>query len=267
MLYRIRPVGVMRGAAIGAVASVALLLGSLPALADSPSPSSASPDAGASAVASAYASVSPDTGALAINTTSGSSVFALAFDIKFVTGDTVAPTNLALAYSSCTACQTVAISIQVVIYENGASNVSPQNAAIAVNNMCNLCDTLASAYQIVLGESGPVTLTDDGARAIYEIRQKLLALQNQKGLTGPQIQAQLDALMAQLLQVLQTQLVPLKDERHGQHDDGQGPGGVTLIAPTPRTGAYSPPASASPSGSPTASPSPSASATQVSPTP
>src|ERR1700694_4083837 len=96
-----------------ALAPLLLSLGVLglqvPAFADSsgsPRPVTSS-DPGASEVASAYASVNPDTGALAINTTSGSSVFALAFDIKFITGDTVTPSNLAIAYSSCTACQTV----------------------------------------------------------------------------------------------------------------------------------------------------------------
>ncbi|MEA2684357.1 MAG: putative peptide zinc metalloprotease protein [Chloroflexota bacterium] len=249
-------------------ASALMLLGLLaaqvPAFADSSATPSVAPNPGASDVANAYASVSPDTGALAINTTSGSSVFALAFDIKFITGDTVSPTNLAIAYSSCTSCQAVAVSIQVVIYENGAHTVAPANAALAINNACTLCDTMASAYQLVIGESGPVRLTGKGMRQIAEIRQQLVALQSQKGLTGAQIQDQVSALVAQLLQVLQTQLVPIKDAE-GEHNGGSGDGrsgSITLISPSPTTRPYSPPPA-----SPKASPSPSASAVNVSPTP
>ena len=265
MLYRKVLVRVSPRMLLAAVLAVAASAWSVTALADSSPVPSGSPNAGASAVASAYAAVSPDTGALAINTTSGSSVFALAFDIKFISGNTVAPTNLAIAYSNCTACQTVAVSIQVVIYESGATNVSPQNAAIAINNMCNLCDTMASAYQIVLGESGPVRLTHEGRQDIADIREQLLALQQQKGLTGPEIQARVAALMDRLLNVLKTQLVPIKE---GDRNDGPGGdvhnGTVTLISPDATSRPYTPPPS-SPSPSPSASAS--AAAPRVSPSP
>ncbi|GAC1580443.1 MAG: hypothetical protein NVS3B24_15610 [Candidatus Dormibacteria bacterium] len=234
-----------------------------PALAASPAPSS-TPDAGASAVASSFASVKPDTGALAINTTPGSSIFALAFDIKFLTSSTIAPVNLALAYASCTACQTVAISIQVVIYQNGAPTVAPQNGALAINVLCTLCDTLAAAYQFVIGTSGPVRLTEDGRDAIREIREALLELQRTPGLTTAQIDARVKALMSQLATVLATQLVPIKAE------PGEGPNAhnetVTLISPSPTSRPYTVP-SPSPSATPSPSPSPSASAVTISPSP
>ena len=53
-----------------------------------------------------------NTSAVAINTTDGSSVFKLAFAIKQVSGSVVDNQDAAVAYSSCDACQTVAISIQ-----------------------------------------------------------------------------------------------------------------------------------------------------------
>jgi hypothetical protein len=248
------------------VLGLGLALAQVPAFADASASPTLSPNPGASEVASAYASVNPDTGALAINTTSGSSVFALAFDVKFITGDTVSPTNLAIAYSNCTACQTVAVSIQVVIYESGAHTVAPANAALAINNACNLCDTMASAYQLVIGESGPVRLTGKGRRQILDIRKQLMDLQKQQGLTGAQIQAQVSALVGQLLQVLQTQLVPITDAEGDYQGAGGGQpgssGSYTLISPNPTSRPYAPP-----SASPSSAPSPSASAARVSPSP
>jgi len=239
-----------------------------PALAASAAPS-ATPDNGASAVADTYASIKPDTGALAINTSPGSSIFALAFDIKYMTGSTIAPVNLALAYASCTACQTVAISIQVVIYQNGAPTVTPQNGAVAINALCSLCDTLAAAYQFVIGTSGPVRLTEEGREQIREIREALVDLQKTPGLTTAQIDARVKELMTQLGTVLSTQLKPIKGE---EGDDGQHGGSVTLVSPNPTTRPYTAPSPAAtptavPSAQPTPSARPTASAVTTSPSP
>jgi len=264
MLYRKFPAATTGRLLLAAALALATSAWSVTALADSSASPTGTPNAGASAVASAYAGVSPDTGALAINTTSGSSVFALAFDIKFISGNTVTPTNLAIAYSSCTACQTVAVSIQVVIYESGATNVSPQNAALAINNMCNLCDTMASAYQLVLGETGPVQLTSEGRRDIADIREQLLALRQQQGLTGPEIQARVATLMDRLQTVLKTQLVPIKEGDHaGDGNSGEDihNGTVTLISPDASSRPYT-----APTSSPSPSASPSATAARAIPT-
>src|SRR5437763_2488324 len=68
-----------------------------------------------------------DTSAVAINTKDGSSVFKLAFAIHQVSGSVVDNQNAAVAYSSCTACQTVAISIQVLLISSDVSTFTPPN--------------------------------------------------------------------------------------------------------------------------------------------
>ncbi|MDQ1396909.1 MAG: putative peptide zinc metalloprotease protein [Acidimicrobiaceae bacterium] len=155
---------------------------------------------------SAFASGGQDNSAVAVNTKDGSSVFKFAFSVARVMGDTVTSTNAAVAYASCTDCQTTAIAIQIVIVEGDPSTFTPTNTAIAINEACNLCDTLASAYQFVVQASGPVHFNADGNQQLHEIRRQLADLR-QANLSGPEIQARLDELMGQLRQVLATDLV------------------------------------------------------------
>ena len=48
-----------------------------------------------------------DNTAVAINTKNNSTLIKISFKITRVSGDVVAPTNIAFAYASCTACETV----------------------------------------------------------------------------------------------------------------------------------------------------------------
>jgi putative peptide zinc metalloprotease protein len=99
-----------------------------------------------------------DNAAVAVNTHDGSSVFRIAFSIVHATGDTVDNSNAAVAFASCTACETVAIAFQVVLISGDPSTITPANEAIAVNFDCTLCATMADAVQFVLS-SGPVRFT------------------------------------------------------------------------------------------------------------
>ena len=198
----------------------------------------------------APAAAQGDTTAVAINTKDGFDVFRLAFQIRRATQDVVDTGNAAVAYASCTDCQTVALAIQVVLVSGyDSSVVAPENLAIAINESCVLCDTLASAYQFVLTAEGNLRFTAEGNQTLAEIRRALLELRD-SGLTGAEIQAKVDALMDDLARVLSEELVPA------------GPPEATG-SPTPTTppSATEVPVSTSPepSASPTAEPSVSAS--------
>src|SRR5215217_3537713 len=41
--------------------------------------------------------------------------------------------NQAVAHATCTDCQTIALALQLVVYQQGATNVAPRNFAIAIN--------------------------------------------------------------------------------------------------------------------------------------
>jgi putative peptide zinc metalloprotease protein len=158
-------------------------------------------------VAAAPAYGQGDTTAVAVNTRDGADVFRLAFSIRRVMSETVDTSNAAVAVSSCTDCQTVAIAIQVALVFSDPDVVTPENLALAMNIECSLCDTLASAYQMVITTGGPVHLTEEGNRRIAEIRRKLLALRD-SDLTGPELQAEVDGLYHELADVIATELVP-----------------------------------------------------------
>jgi putative peptide zinc metalloprotease protein len=156
--------------------------------------------------------------AIAINTKDGSELFKLAFAIRHVMSDVVDQDNAAVAYASCTSCETTAIAIEIVLVEGSPSTVSPTNVAIAENVQCNLCDTFAAAYQFVIQTSGPVHFTEDGLRELHAIRQEI-ASWGKDGLTNDQIRALLPDVIARIKKVLETQLVPAGNAEPGQPDE------------------------------------------------
>ena len=155
-----------------------------------------------------------DNAAVAINTKDGASLFKLAFDIRRVAGDVVDSQNVAVAYSQCERCRTVAIAIQVVLVSSSPSVVTPQNIAVAVNENCTLCETFASAYQFVIGTGGPVRFTRDGRHELNDIRKDLRELRKSE-LSPAELDAEVQAIVDRLRTVLETELVPVgsgKDE-------------------------------------------------------
>jgi putative peptide zinc metalloprotease protein len=155
-----------------------------------------------------------DTAAVAVNTKDGSSIFRLAFAIKRAAGDVVDNSNAAVAFASCTDCQTVAISIQIVLVTGDPEAVTPENIALAYNILCTGCDTLASAYQWVLSTGGAVHFSAAGNQELAQIRRELLALRGSE-LSGPDIQARIDELMQRLGRVLEHELVVVTQARPG----------------------------------------------------
>ena len=147
-----------------------------------------------------------DNAAVAINTKDGSSIFKFAFAIKRVAGDVVDQTNGAVAYASCTDCQTVAIAIEIVLVTGDPSVVTPTNVAIAINDQCELCITVADAYQFVLGTGGNVHFSPHGMQELRQIVNEIRDLGKQD-LTAADVQARLETLVAQLRDVLVTELV------------------------------------------------------------
>jgi len=148
-----------------------------------------------------------DNTAIAINTKDGSSLFKFAFSIARTTGETVDAGNAAVAYASCTDCQTVAVAVQFVIVEGSPDIFTPTNLAIAENVSCSLCTTMADAYQFVIQTSGPVHLTADGERRLRDLIDQLRKL-GTSDLPLDALQAKIDDLVHQMAEVMATELVP-----------------------------------------------------------
>lgn len=162
---------------------------------------------------------SGDSSAAAINTTDGSSVFKLAFDIRRVMNGVVDQQNAALAYASCESCEAVAISFQIVLVMSDPSVVSPENLAVAINESCSLCTTYAGAFQFVFGNGGRVRFTGAGQKELSEIRNELRALEG-ADLTGAELSSRVDALATRVRTVIATEVVPVAEDRR---DDEQRP--------------------------------------------
>jgi putative peptide zinc metalloprotease protein len=182
-----------------------------------------------------------DNGAIAINTKDGSSLFRLAFAIRRVAGDTVDETNAAVAFSSCSNCQTTAIAIEVVLITGDASTVTPTNLALAYNYDCSSCVSVADAYQFVFSTGGQVHFTADGNQMLAQIRRDLEALRHEN-LTLDELQAKLTDIVDRLRYVLSTQLVPAgKSGENGASSSGTSPPASTQPASTAPTTTESPP--------------------------
>jgi putative peptide zinc metalloprotease protein len=165
---------------------------------------------------------------IAVNTTDGSKLFRFAFKVRRVAGDVVDTSNVAVAYSNCESCQTVAIAIQLVLVSGQPEVVTPQNLAIAINEGCLSCETLASAYQFVLGGGeGRLRFTNEGKKALHELRRDLAQLRRES-LPIDEIQARVEGIVDRLKEVLATELV-----RKTKNDDDDVGGGDTGAETTP----------------------------------
>ena len=195
-----------------------------------------------------------DNVAVTINTKDGFSVWSFAFKVTRVMQDVVDDSNAAVAVSSCTDCQSIAVALQVVLIMGEASVIAPTNLALALNIECTSCETLASAYQWVFTTGGPVRFTAEGNRRLAEIRRAFLELlRNAENLTLAELQAAIDELAEQLAQVIQTELLPAGQRSGSTTEPTSEP--APSPAPSPTSTSSDPSPSPSPSESPSPSPS------------
>jgi putative peptide zinc metalloprotease protein len=180
---------------------------------------------------------SANTTAVAVNTTDHSLVFKLTFAILRVTGNIVDNQNIAVAYASCTGCETVAISIQTLLVDGPASTVAPINEASARNQSCDQCDTVAIAYQFVIAAGTKLEFVPGARREIAYIQRQLQRLREdarRTGMTGAQIVAAVAALMNQYGQILSTELVSA-GQAGDQASEASTSGGTSPVAASSST--------------------------------
>lgn len=171
--------------------------------------------------------------AIAVNTEDGASLFRMAFSIKRVADGVIDQENAAVALASCTDCRTVALAFQVVLVMGGADVVVPTNQAVAYNNQCAECLTFASATQIVVGIDGPVRLTGEGIKQLLELQRRLRDLEARIAeLSAADLVAEVSAIEAALITILDTQLVPVGS---GNDDDQDQTADPTATSQPPGT--------------------------------
>jgi putative peptide zinc metalloprotease protein len=77
--------------------------------------------------------------------------------------------NQAFGYSSCTDCETMAIALEINLIGQAATNIQPQNAAVAVNYQCTRCVTVAKAFQYNITVIDPDVVPDDVKKLIHRM--------------------------------------------------------------------------------------------------
>jgi putative peptide zinc metalloprotease protein len=149
-----------------------------------------------------------DNTAIAVNTKDGTTLFKVSFKIVRANQDVVDNGNAAVAISSCNGCESIAAAYQIVLVFSDPSVVTPVNLALAENVECQTCVAFAAASQWLLGTGGPVHFTSEGNQLIAEIKQRLHDLSKQDDLTLEELQAGLDGIADDIVDVLTHQLVP-----------------------------------------------------------
>ncbi len=129
-------------------------------------------------------------------------------------GNSVTDTNIAYAHSlNCTGCRTVAVAIQVVVYEGSPTNYQPQNGAVAVNEACQSCQTFAYAHQYLIQTTKGFSFQDGSYQQLAQIDWKISQVAH-SGEDFATMSSQLDQLSLQLYNAAYQAV-------HNQNGDGQ----------------------------------------------
>lgn len=263
-------VGWAVSAALLFVAALACDATSAPASSDSPTPAAAGatptpkPDFDAGVILEEFPEGAPRNEVRLQNTQDNRFMARASVKMYRLHGDEIRPYNLALAEGKCTECQTIAVAVQVVFYQRGATNIQPVNIAIASNVGCKHCATIAKAIQYVIPVDDLKADVPDRVKGLVKDIDKELryfaTIKSINELSSKEAADRLGQVLAQYSDLHQY-LREVMTER--TQDNEADPQADSSASPTPSGGA---PASASPgpvepSASPTTSPTPTPSAT------
>jgi putative peptide zinc metalloprotease protein len=176
-----------------------------------------------------------------------------------IKGDDIGPMNLALAQATCTDCQTIAVAVQVVFYQRGATNVHPQNIAIASNVGCTRCVTIARAIQYAIPvDDLKEDVPDEVKRLVKDLDKEaryFASIKSIDQLNSAEANRRLQQILDQYADLQQDLRDAMTQRARDNEEEGQN-GDTASPSPGGAAPAASP-ASATPTASPSGSPSPS----------
>ncbi len=185
-----------------------------------------------------------------------------------VPGAEVAPVNFAAAVNVCqSACDTLAVALQINLVNRNFTVFAPQNAAVAANGGCDGCRAIAVALQYNIGVDDPSQVPPQVNRLVVQMKQELAQLDAHStsleeaiaGMNGVILQYQdLAAFLIKMTDDRSTPAQPASSPAPSAPDSTTAPA-APASAPTPADAAPSP-------SSPTPDPSPSPSS-EASPQP
>ena len=163
----------------------------------------------------------------------------------------IAPVNIAFAQGRCTDCQTIAVAVQVIVYKKGATNIQPQNVALAANVGCTRCVTIARAIQYVIPVDDLDNVPDNVKRLVHRLDQELHYFEQVRSineLNSDEAASRLQAAVNEFSELHQY-MVDMMTKKTGENDEDPG------AKETGERLRQSPSPSPSPTGTATASPS------------
>ena len=133
--------------------------------------------------------------------------------LNTIPGHVVAPLNEAYAEGSCVDCQTLAIALQIDLY-NGerADEVRPENYAFALNTNCTRCVTVARAVQYVQPVDNPRRVPDDVAETVAELDRELRSIERDPHIGLAEAESRLNVVLERFT-VLGGSLGEQRDQR------------------------------------------------------
>jgi hypothetical protein len=128
------------------------------------------------------------------------------------------PENVAIAYSQCKNCQTMALALQINLISTSSNNVQPKNFSTAVNYQCDGCVTIAWAIQYNLSVDDPNSFKAN--QLVARMRQELAAAKQSTSLS--QAEARFDAVISEF-QELYASLKQARDQATAPTTPGATP--------------------------------------------
>jgi putative peptide zinc metalloprotease protein len=103
--------------------------------------------------------------------------------------------NMAIAYSQCHNCQTMAVALQINLISTHSNNVQPKNAAVAINYQCDNCVTIARAIQYDLSVDDPTNVPPTVNQLVARMKQELATAKTLDSLQAAE--ARFDAVISE----------------------------------------------------------------------
>jgi putative peptide zinc metalloprotease protein len=126
-----------------------------------------------------------------------------------IPGPRVEPSNVAIAYASCTDCQTIAVALQINLISRTATYVAPENFAIAVNYECTNCYTVARAIQYTFSVDDPTQVPPEVDALIKQFDKELKAIRKEQNLSIDEVEQRINAVIEEFRDLAES----LRDDR------------------------------------------------------
>jgi hypothetical protein len=150
-------------------------------------------------------------------------------DLNRIPGSDAEPGNVAIAYSSCTDCQTFAIALQIDLISEDATTIAPQNAAVAVNDQCTRCYTVARALQYVFQVEDLHDLPPRVNQLVNRMNRELRRIQSDRRIGATEAERRIDDVIAEFVDLADR----LSDQREERDNEDEGPARTPTVTITP----------------------------------